>query len=320
VRLEIAYHDATASLAVPATSLRAALLSAQPQLKALSELPEAPWSTRTLRLPGKPGLAAEITHAVQLAIADMRCPTCQGKGRIDPQNAMNAPGGGGRGGRGGPGGPNNGQGNGPNGGFGSRPCPMCHGEKSAAQGPLLTDLAELALSGARTVWAPTTDEHARAQVRSDAALLMKTLMGVGPHFDQALGTAFDKPGGVFPRGTVLRAEVRESKEGPDGTYLILAPYRSTTLVGVRVDDLLTMGGKAPARDRKVPGVGSWVAVIGAVISKMDTGDEQGLAVLPMDWMPALVPVPPPGPQWPGRGGNGGGNGGNPGGNPPDPGQ
>jgi hypothetical protein len=122
-------------------------------------------------------------------------------------------------------------------------------------------------------------------------------LAVGPHFDRALADAtaasLTRQASPLPRGIVLRAEVRQQEDGPDGAYLVLAPWRAATQVAVRSDDLLAPGAKAAARDRKAPAEGTWITLAGAILSRFDTGKEQGLAVLPLEWSPVAAPPPAP---------------------------
>jgi hypothetical protein len=107
----------------------------------------------------------------------------------------------------------------------------------------------------------------------------------------------------LPRGTLLRADIKEHMDGPDGNYLLLAPPDSTTPVAVRLDDLLQLGAKANLPDRKDPADGSWVLLCGMALSRFDDGKQRGLFLLPLEWM--LIAAPPP--PAPPRGGPGPGN-------------
>jgi hypothetical protein len=104
-----------------------------------------------------------------------------------------------------------------------------------------------------------------------------------------------RAGAAMPRGTILRAEVKEQMDGPDGKYLLFAPPDSDTPVIVRVDDLMQLGGKATLGDRKEPAAGSWVLLGGMALSPFDDGKHQGLFVLPLEWTVAPAPAPPEAP-------------------------
>jgi hypothetical protein len=175
-------------------------------------------------------------------------------------------------------------------------------------------LAEMLERATCTAWGAMGDDRTRAAVRAASADVMKGLLNGSNRFvhDYA-GAVSDDLARVSarPRGLAIRAEVVEALDGPDGRYLVLAPYRATTKVAVRIDDMQTLGGKTPMAGRKEPPKGSWVMVAGTALSRFKTGQRDGVFLLPVEWMAATEPVKwkePPDPGW-GRGGDRGGRGG-----------
>jgi len=271
VTLDVMIRDTIASLAIPASSLRTMLLATQPQLKPLSDLPKPIWPERVLRLPGAPPAATEVTRLAAENEKALRCPTCDGTGRVDVFSRFGM------------------------GRMGARSrntiCPTCHGEKYAMQRPLLPGISDMVLAATRIAWAPTTDERTRASTRAAVLDSVKSLGGVGDYFVNRLAdlTMDDLGRSALPRGVVLPCRVRQHVDGPDGPYAILLPLGSETPVAVRVADLTTLGGKGPLADHKDPADQAWIFLAGAVLSRFDSGNDKGFYILPVEWAPIAAP-------------------------------
>ena len=278
VTLDVMIRDTIASLAIPASSLRTTLLATQPQLKPLSDLPKPIWPERVLRLPGDPPAATEVTRLAAENKKGLRCPTCDGRGRLDTFGM---------------------------GWVGSRSiamCPTCHGERYAMQQTLLPGISDMALAATRIAWGPTTDERTRASTRAAMLDALKVLAGVGNYFQNRLAALtmddLGRPALVLPRGMVLPCQVRQHVDGPDGPYAILLPLGSATPVAVRVADLTALGAKGPLVDHKNPVDQAWIVLAGAVLSRFDSGKDKGFYILPVEWMAIAAPkrveeAPPP---------------------------
>jgi hypothetical protein len=274
VGFDLLVRDMVAPLAMPATTLRSALLATPPQLKPLAELPKPFWPQRPLRMPGSPATQADVRAAASRFETALPCQTCKGTGRIT--------------------------GEGPGRGLISRffdghfPCPTCYGELVTPSEVSLKALSTLAEQGTRTVWVPVADDRARAAARAAAADILRSLAGYGPHFRRdhaaavaaALHTAALPP----PWGIVCQAQVTGADNGPDGRYVFLAPWRSQATLAVRADDLVTPGYKTGAR--REPPADSWVLLLGAVLSKFKADSREGFFVLPGEWMPCTAPPQP----------------------------
>jgi hypothetical protein len=272
VTMEVTVRDTSAALAIPASSLRSALLGAQPQLKALAELPKPLWPSRLLRIAGCPAASRDCSAAVAQVRAAMTCSNCGGKGKLLNPDFVS--------------------------GLSFTPllpCPKCYAEGVVAQDTVVKALA-LAIEGAtRTLWAPVADERSRTTARAAGTEIIKSLALAGPLYQRdyaaALAPLLGK--GPLPQGVVFHGEVRRKIEGPDGRYVVLAPRGADTPVAVRLDDLLSPGVKsAAAAARKEPAEKTWVVLAGTAIAPFQNERATTLFVLPLDWAPATAPAGP----------------------------
>jgi hypothetical protein len=276
VNLDVPIRTAIATLAMPATSLRTALMTAAPQLKPLSELPKPLWPARSLRTQGGPVTPQAFLGLISQFKTALTCQKCGGKGRVT------AP-------YGGVGGGGYGYGY----GYGDYTviCPTCGGETVVFNEAALKLLGTVAEQGTSTVWAPVVDERVRAKVRAGAQDTLVTLAGYGYRFQRELarvvGLALEKSSLTFPAGIAFKARVLKAQDAPDGRYVFLAQDSSVTFV-VRVEDLVPPGGKGVSA-RTAPPEGSWVFVAGTILGRCKADGRQGLFVLPMEWMPASAP-------------------------------
>jgi len=299
VRLDVAAKGILVALAMPAVTLRKSLLSTQPELKPLTDLPEPLWPVDILRLPGRPANVQEFLRASRTITSAMVCKRCGGKGRIDTGRWIFG---------------------------GDVPCPTCLGTGIHVSADVYDMLAEWAEQGTRVAWAPRTNERSRSQVRKYGVEMLARLAKVGRNLQRALGPIGSvnlvKPQTKMPHGIILYAQVQEQIDGPDGRYLLLKAVNTRSLAVVRVEDLLGDNGKGPLPGRQVPRPNTWFALAATVVSNFDTGEHQGIYVLPFEWTP-YIPLPQDrdrgrddrdrGRGGFDRGGFGGGRGGGPGG-------
>jgi hypothetical protein len=269
VRLDVDAKGLTSVLAMPATTLRSSLLSATPELKPLTALPEPFWPVRLLRLPGEPVGLETFVKASQAMTRTLVCDRCRGKGEIDPGGWMYTR---------------------------NIPCPFCLGTGIRITPENLEGLNEWALQGTRVAWAPDIDARTRAQVRKIGVEMLARLAPVGRNLRRAIGflgnlNTVQLKGGR-PQGAILYAQVTDQVEGPDGQYLVLDAYNSRTPVTVRVEDLLGHDGRGPLPGRQVPGRGTWFALAATVVSEFNTGEVRGMYVLPFEWAPYIPSMDP----------------------------
>jgi len=290
VRLDVQAKGLTAVLAMPATTLRASLLSATPELKPLSELPEAYWPVRILRLPGEPVGLEAFTKASSTIGRAMVCDRCGGEGTIKGRGWI----------------------------FGrDYRCPQCLGTGLHLTPEVLEMLGQWAKQGTRVAWAPEMNLRTRSQVRKIGVEMLARLATVGRRLRQTFGLLgklnVTRPKAGDPQGIILFAQVAEQVEGPDGRYLVLDAFNTRTPVAVLVEDLLGHDGLGPLPGRRVPRKGTWFALAATVVSGFNTGEVQGVYVLPFEWAPYIPELDPNEREdgrrrgsggWDGRGGGG----------------
>jgi len=283
VRLDVAAPGLVLTLAMPAVSLRQSLLSAEPKLKPLSDLPRPLWPVDILRLPGVPPAPAEFLRTTQTVKTAITCGRCQGTGKIKM-------------------------------GWGwfersDARCEACQGAGIAVRAEDFDKLAPWAEEGARAVWSAGQDGRSRAAVRTMGAEVLKSLAAVGRNFQLLFGSEgvdLVKFPPAMPHGIVLYCRVAESVDGPDGRYLFLESVNTPTLAAVRADDLVGHDDMGPTAGRSEPKVGTWFALAGAVLSRFDTGERRGVFVLPFEWASYQPVAAEPGREGNRRPGGGGG--------------
>ena len=271
VTMEVTVRDTSAALAMPASSLRLALLGTQPQLKALADLPKPLWPSRLLRLAGAPATAGDCASAVSTFKAAMTCPTCNGRGKVPGTDSSMT--------------------------YSSYyyvPCEKCHAEKCCAQQSVVKALAQAVEGATRTFWAPVADEKSWKAARATGAEVIKSLAAAGRHFqyDYARLQGKGLTSGALPQGVLVHAEVQKKIDGPDGRYVILAPRNGEMPGVVRADDLAAPGAKATVTARKEPADGTWIFLAAAAIARLQGPGPKGIFVLPLEWTPAPMPIDP----------------------------
>lgn len=286
VKIDLAARGMAVSLAVSSAPFRATLLAAPPQLKPFSELPKPVWAVRLLRLPGEPPTPVEFAKATSAVRTGMVCPMCGGKPRKDT-------------GRFGPPG---------------WPCATCRGDGIAFTPALKALLSDVAIEGTRGIWAPLPDDRTRTAMRATGRDVLKTLTQSAQGFQTALALGFWSDVAVwhpstFPRGAIFYGEVHETVDGADGKYVFLGLQNSRDAVAVRADLLAEATGKAAGAKEWTPGM--QVALLGTAMGRFKApSGEQGIYVLPFDWLPTpgfavtmprdnRPPGPPGGPDRPG---------------------
>jgi hypothetical protein len=264
VRLDVEAKGLSSVLAMPATTLRQSLLSATPEVKPLSALPDPCWPVRILRLPGEPVGLDTFTKASNAIGRAMVCDRCSGEGVLEGRGW----------------------------GFGrDYPCPQCLGTGIHLSAEVLELLAEWARQGTRVAWAPEMDARTRSGVRKIGVEMLARLAPVGRRLRRAIGflgrlnvTRADTDD---PQGVLLYARVDDQVEGPDGRYLVLDAFNTRTPIAVRVEDLVGHDGLGPLPGRNVPRENTWFAMAATVVSEFRSGEVQGVYVLPFEWAPYL---------------------------------
>jgi hypothetical protein len=288
VNLEVPIRNAMATLAMPATSLRTALMAAAPQLKPLSELPKPLWPARSLRAPGGPVTDKAFAATVSKFKSSLSCQRCGGRGRVAiPLGGFGpGPGGGGAGG--------GGYGYGYGYGDYTMPCPVCFGETAVFNESAMKLIEGLAQDGTCSAYAPVMDERARAKIRASGQDVLVTLAGYGRRFQRefsnAAGSALDRGGLTLPAGMAVKVQVLKAQDAPDGRYFFFSfsYQRSNTTFIVRAEDLVPPAAKGAAV-RREPAEGSWIMMAGMILARCRADGRQVLFLLPFEWMPVAAP-------------------------------
>jgi len=260
-------------LAMPAASLRQSLLSAQPKLRPLSDLPAPVWPVKVLRLPGRPLKPAGFQGARSRISRSLVCSRCRGRGnvRMEVRGELSDE---------------------------TVVCPRCGGEGIAVESGVFDLLTTWALEGTRAVWAPGDTEGIRHAARDAGRDMLAHLAKAGRRFRadfaKEAGRAVDQRGRSVPRGLVIYGEVREIVSGPDGRYVILDPLETPDMVAVRLDDLMGSDGRGPGGVGRPPHERAWMVLAGTVLSSFDNGRHCGVCVLPFEWMGCPTPGQMPG--------------------------
>ena len=262
------------AIVVPAGALRNALLAAEPQLKPLAALPKPLWPAMPMPV-GKPMAASDFASVMRTIKSKSRCPKCAGKGTISIERAIP----------------------GPSDGRGRRQiqttietqvCSNCSGEGVVCPDGLYA-LVVLVAEGA--VWlqsAPDVEARVRDAASTGGRDLLGALARVGQRYRTAcqrqLETDFGRMADQLPRGLVVYAQVQDTVQGPDGTYLMLTTFGPRTLLAVKADRLTPPVGPDGKR-AAVPDVGEWVVLGGVGEGVATIGGRHPVLVRPFGWVP-----------------------------------
>jgi len=272
VHLAVATSGIQVPLAMPASSLRRSLLSAEPKLRPLSALPTPVWPVEVLRLPGRPPMPAGFQNARRRISQNLVCSRCGGRGkvRLEVLGELSEE---------------------------TVVCPRCRGEGIALESGVFDLLGTWALEGTRAVWAPGDAGGIRIAARAAGRDMVGHLAKAGRHFRarfaEEAARNVNRLGRTVPRGLVVYGEVREIIGGPDGRYVILDPLGTAHVVAVRLDDLMGQDGRGPGGVGRPPPERAWMLLAGAVVSKFDNGRYRGVCVLPLEWTGCPTPGPVP---------------------------
>ena len=284
VLLDLAGVDRT--ILVPSGLLRSALLSAGARLKPLSELPKPIWPVAVCTLAGKPVNPGEFAQAARTAKTRSRCGECSGRGVVTQRKHV---------------------------GTERTPigtvkniykdvtetCKACRGESAVCTDGLYGAFANMAYGAAWLAASPDVDPRAKEAAVTNGTTMLKGLARVGVHFRDGFvtqaGADLAKPGGEFPRGIVVYAQVREALTAADGPYRLLAPFRSPALLVVKADLLAPPAGADGKPAGAQPAVGQWIVLGGAAEGVALLQNLKPILVRPFGWAPGPQLHAPPGP-------------------------
>ncbi len=260
------------ALVVPAAAIRSALLASDRQMRPLADLPKPAWPMDIDPLPIAPVTAPDLAVTVRTLKARSRCSKCMGKGTLTvrkPTGTIS-------------------QGGVTRTTFRdeTEQCPTCKGEgviPNEALYPLYSKMAEQA---GWLAWTPDVPVRAKEAAQKNLLDVILAIGKVGPTYRSDLvrqaRADLAKPMAGVPRGLVVFAQVRETLDGPDGAYVLLAPHQAKEVLAVRKDRLaaaapIEIQGKVPSQDH-------WVTLAGVGYGPAAIGDSRPIVVLPLAWV------------------------------------
>jgi len=271
-------------LAVPAGALRRALLTAEPSLKPLSELPKPIWPVVVVTLAGKPMTAQEFAGSVRAVKARSRCDTCRGSGKVIVKKVVGHTRVGGM----------------------VRPivrgvperCKKCGGDGIVCEKGLYEYFARMAEGATRLGASPGTSSSVREAAETNTLGLLAALGKVGRAYREELARQaardLGKGGGTFPRGVVFYAQRLETVRDNGGQYAFLQPYHSSVRFVVPIEALDRSLGQEEGAKHTSPGMGDWVVLAGLARGSVRVDGQKAVFVQPFGWHwgPNLGPLPP----------------------------
>ncbi len=289
VRIDVVGRGVTAPLVVPATTLRAALLASERELKPLTELPKAAWAVPILRLEGRPVTAPEFGRLARDLKDSLVCKKCNGRGSFASSSYSSL--------------------------YSYIPtrvtCKACGGDGIACVEGVYAKLAEVAEECTRVAWAPGIEARARKAILTEGIQRLKKLAGTGRQFQRAWAAAAAADAG-FPRGIVIYARAGETIDGPDGRYTRLEAAGSRKSLIFRAGAVTNPSAPGPVGAPAEPKKGTWIVLGGVAQTRIGPAKRAtkwqprrggAVYVLPFGWVPA-----PPAAVWaptgrgtPGRG-------------------
>jgi len=311
VAVEMAGANGTTGLIVPALAIRKALATATPKLSPLKDLPKPLWPGPVYLVAGEPVKPGQFSATVGSIRSRAKCSQCNGKGQVTVEKVVGTE---------------------RVGGLEHKivrqvneTCPKCQGEgvffpPNNTLYPTFTNLGE---QGLRLIAFPDTDDKAVDAAQRNGRAVLQGLGEVGNRFRDAFTRAvrddLDR-GKQFPRGVIVFAQVRDTLEGTDGKYVVLAPYQSTTMLVMRTEAPVSAEsrvlsakpseGAPKASDPKPPfprapgrpnlSYGRWIILAGLVESPVDIESHPYLYIRPFDWAPGPNLGPAPRPTRPGE--------------------
>jgi len=299
--LAIAGKAGPIDVVVPAAAVRLALLSTKPELKDFTDLPASLWPVRVQQMKGKPPSPAALAQTVRNVRIRILCKKCKGTGTIIVTRVVGWRRVGGR--------------------IKTeirrdrKTCPDCGGEGTVMDDSTYKALTLLADQALRVLLNSGVEERAREAAQANVVNVLKAMGKLTGQSRRAFIDAAVKEmrggAGDSPWGLVAYAQVRETLKGPDGDYLIFAPFGSRRLLAARQDGLSvpTGDGQDPPAKQGSPvlSYGRWVVLAAVAEGAFDLEGREVVIVRLAAWVPGpSLGLPPsrrersPGKSDPGR--------------------
>jgi len=259
------------SVVVPAALLRKALLAAEPKLRPLAELPKPIWPIAVVPFAVKPSTAVEFAQDVRAIKARSRCGKCSGKGTVMVEKIV---------------GTRN------MGGITTKivstvpeTCRACKGEGVICNDGLYAQMVNMAEDGTWLAQAADVDARVKDAAITNGLGLLKGLSAVGGQYREGLLRQMQadlaRTDKTWPRGLVVFACVRDSVDGPDGKYLLLAPHQSVSLLAAGAEKMASAAD--PKGGPVQPPIGSWIIVAGLALGEVQFQDQKATGIQPFVW-------------------------------------
>ena len=290
--LAIAGKGGPIDVVVPAAAVRQALLSAKPELKDFADLPASFWPARVQQMKGEMPSAAALAQTVRTIRMQILCKKCKGTGTIIVTRVV---------------------GRRNVGGMvytdvqrDREPCPDCGGEGTVMDDSAYKMLTLLADQALRILLDAGVEERAREAAHTNVVNVLEAMGKLTGQSRRAFIDAAVKGlgggAGDSPRGFVAYAQVRETLKGPDGDYVVFAPFHSGRLLAARKDGLSVSSGdgKDPPAEQGPPvlSYGRWVVLAVVAEGAFDLEGRKVVIVRPAAWVPGPSLGPPPSPERP----------------------
>jgi hypothetical protein len=256
-------------LVVPASALWESLKSADRQLRPLAELPKPFWPVAVLPVPGKACTPQDFAQSVRSIKVRSLCSQCKGKGTITVRKLVESR---------------------TVGGIQrntfkdeTQTCPTCRGEGVVFPEGLYAQYVRMAEAGTWLASAGGVEPKVRDTTFANCLDLLKAVSKVGRGYRddlmQEIKSDLSKNLAGGPHGVVVFAVVRESVDGPDGPYVMLAPHGSGATFAAKAD---RMAAAAEVRGTRLKD-GHSVILAGLAVGNVSLGGQRATYVQPFAW-------------------------------------
>jgi len=270
-------------VAVPAGALRRALLSAQPSLKPLRDLPRPVWPVTVDCLQGKPVTPQAFAGSVRAVKMQSRCSKCRGTGKVMVKKVV---------------------GQQRVGGMTrnivrteAETCRTCGGDGIIFGRGLYDDYVRMAEGATRLASDPAVGENVLGAAVENISSLLDALSRVSGGYRNELADhgARDlaRLKNKFPHGVVVYAQCLDTVDHKGRSYTYLSPVRSNVRLLAAADDLVRPLGDTAAKKAAGPRPGDWIVLVGLARGSVAVGNQKALylEMFGWDWGPVLGPIP-----------------------------
>ena len=271
-------------LAVPAGALRQALLSAEPSLKPLRDLPRPVWPVAVGSLRGKPMTPQAFAGSVRAVKMQSRCSACRGTGKVLVKkvvgqqrdrigmlrNIIRTE---------------------------SETCKTCGGDGIIFSNNLYDEYVRMAEGATRLAADAGTSASVLDAAVENVSSLLDSLARIGGGYRDELAQHGAKDlGGLkteFPRGVVVYAQCLETTRHNGQAYTFLSPVQSNARLVAAAADLDRPLGEKDSKKASGPRPGDWIILVGLARGSVSLDGHKAmyLEMFGWEWGPVLGPLP-----------------------------